>query len=157
MEKSHKIIIRKLSIVLCSLAFFAYASSCFALQTDEALNAAAARYITFLNAVGKLGVKSQGNNLPALFTSDLKKIMNGKLAFASLDKFSPQLESVYNAFGPWTIENLDTIISSQQNTCVVRYVLKSAQGGNFTTIGILRFDDKGLIREINEVYNKFEG
>jgi hypothetical protein len=157
MEKSHKIIRKKLSIILYALIFFAYVPSCFAVQTYETLNAAVAGYITFLNTVGKSGVTSQENTLPALFASDLKKIMNGKTAFASLDKFSPQLESVYNTFGPWTIENLDTIISPQQKTCVVRYVLKSAQGGNFTTIGILRFDDKGLITEINEVYNKFEG
>jgi hypothetical protein len=35
-------------------------------------------------------------------------------------------------------------------------VFRSSKGGNYTTIANLRLDDRGAIKEINEVYNKYE-
>ncbi len=58
--------------------------------------------------------------------------------------------------GTWTINNLDTLVSPEDNACVVRYTLKTSKNKAFITIAILRFDPKGQIMEINEVYNKYK-
>lgn len=137
------------------VACFAFDMNCWAQQNYEDLKTAAGRYIDFLKIVGNADVKTYAPQVLTLCTSNVKKVMNGKAALTTSDKFIAQLGEVRDMVGTWTIENLDTIISPEDHSCVVRYVLKSKEGA-YITLAILRYDDKGMITEINEVYNKFE-
>ena len=146
---------KNLKYVFFILAYFTFHSNCWAHQNYETLKVAAARYIDFLKLVGNSDVKTYANQMPTLCASDVKKIMNGKTAVTTRDNLVTQLGEVRDMVGTWTIENLDTVVSPADHSCIVRYVLKTAKDGSYITLAILRYDHEGMITEINEVYNKF--
>lgn len=143
--------------IICTVAFLLVHTGCRASEAYDTLKAAATNYILFLNVVGSADENTYAAQLPKIIATDCKKVMNGKTAVTSADQFKDQLKGVRKMVGKWTIETLDTLASPESNTCVVRYVLKSKKKGTFITMAILRYNDKGLITEVNEVYNKFEG
>ena len=138
------------------IACLAFNPNAWATHDYQTLKAAAEHYIGFLNEQGMPNA-GPSPELGNLFANNLKLVISGKTDFSTSDRFIPRLNNVRAQLGPWTIESLDTIASPEDQACVVRYVFKSSKGGVYTTIAILRLDDKGLISEINEVYNKFEG
>jgi len=133
---------KQLKYVVFIVACLTFNSNCWAKQNYEDLKEAAGRYIDFLKVVGTTDVKTYGAQVPTLCTSDIKKIMNGKTAVTTSDKFISQLREVRDMVGTWTIENLDTIVSPENQSCVVRYVLKTSKEGAYITLAILRYDAK---------------
>lgn len=143
-------------IIILAIGFLTFNPGCWAAETNDTLKTGAEGYINFLNLVGKAEEKTFATQVPALFAAEFKKVINGKTALTGRDQFARQLQKTLTKVGSWTVENIDTIVSSEDHACVVRYVLKSSKKGTFTTMAILRFDDKGLISEVNEVYNKLD-
>lgn len=135
---------------------FMVAANVQALSFDQ-LKEASEKYIDTLNIAGRMDANALAKRLPQVVTSKCQKIMNGKTATTDIVQLQFQLKDVINMAGAFTIDLLDTIPSPQDSASVVRYVLNSTYKGKFTTIAILRFNEDGLITEINEVYNRFEG
>ena len=129
---------------------------CWSKQNDEFLQTLAGRYIDFLKMVGQSDIKTYEAQVPNLFAPHFKKVMNGKIALTTSKELAPHLKDVRLMAGTWTVDNLETLSFPQDRVCVVRYVLNSSKEGTYTTIAILRYDDKELITEVNEVHNKFE-
>lgn len=146
-----------LKVVVFIIACLSFNPGCWAAQSYESLKAAVGKYIDFLKLVGNSDEKTFSDQVPSLVTTDFKKVINGKLSVAGSAKFAPQLQKLREKMGTWTIENLDTIVSPEDHSAVVRYVLKLPKKRDFTTIAILRYNDQGMLTEVNEVYHKFEG
>lgn len=132
-------------------------ANCFASHNYEALKSAGEKYLNFLNTVGQSDNSKANKQLPLVIAPRCQKIINGKIVAKDTDQLKIQLQDVHKMVGTWTIESLDTIASPLDQACVVRYVLKSSQKGNYTTMAILRYDEQGRVKEINEIWNMFEG
>jgi hypothetical protein len=56
--------------------------------------------------------------------------------------------------GKWSIELLNLVVSDCRSINVVQYIISSDNLGSFIVIIILKFNNMGLIEEINEVYHQ---
>ncbi|MBY0280701.1 MAG: hypothetical protein K2W94_00900 [Alphaproteobacteria bacterium] len=112
----------------------------------------AQKYIDYLKEVG---TSADGGfmNSPHPFAAKCKKIINGKLVLETDQDFRNQLKDLTKASNGWEVELADKIAGDDGRTCVVRYYLTSKTLGKFTTIAILRFDNSGALKKVNEVYH----
>ncbi len=144
-----------LFVILASVILTPHRSYAAAITT-ETLKIGCDRYIDMLNLAGKSDQTMYQKALPIVMSPQCQKIINGKLAVSNIKQLDSQLQDVHKMAGNWDIQPLDVIASSTDKTCVIRYILNSKSKGHFTTIAILRFDDNGRIKEINEVWNTYD-
>lgn len=111
-------------------------------------------YVTYLNDIGKAGTVEGIKNAPAL-AKECTKIINGGVLFKEGDKLLPQLDEAIKGVGGWEVTLLNVTVGKIGDAPVrmssVLYELTSKNAGTFRTSAFLTFDDKGRLREINEV------
>lgn len=123
------------------------------LKMMQNINLSATAYIDFMRRVGA----GQVDDLSRYFSSNVKKVENGKTLITGFEGLKEQLSSAQIAAAPWYMKILDVLTDQDKNAAAVRFVWDSEQIGKYTTMVMLKFDDAGKITEINEVYNKFVG
>jgi hypothetical protein len=125
-------------------------------QPDPALKSAIDRYVELINHLG--GDKTFDPEKAARACApDCKKIFNGKLEVSSREEFVAQLLSLKQKEGCWVIRPVETIVSTQDHTAVIRLIITLEKGGIYTALVILRFTPELLVKEVNEVFNQWEG
>src|SRR5690348_17066038 len=119
--KNRKTLMKKHLRLIAIIASLTFAPNAWALHDYHTLKTAAERYIGFLNERGMPNATPSAE-LGDLFANNLKLVISGKTDFSTSDKFIPRLNNVREQLGPWTIESLDTIVSPEDQACVIRYV-----------------------------------
>ena len=121
-------------------------------MTDTLLNTSH-RYIDFVNRIARGDTFDQMGESTFLLSSHCKKVFNGNLLMEDRESFVADLISVHQNYGGWKLVPLDIIDASADNAIVLRILIKAESFGTNTAIVILRFDENGLIAEINEVFS----
>lgn len=121
------------------------------------LHAIGKEYMALMNQIGKDPLASYDQRISNLFDTDCKKIVNSSLWYQGSNHYLPQLLAVRDKIGIWRIEPLDIIAGKDDKNVVVRFLVFAENGTVWNTLVILRVNEKGLISEINEVFNNYEG
>lgn len=117
-------------------------------MTNETL---AAQYNQFQNDFGQDVGQDYENIIRRLFTPDLEKVANGNKLANERAQLLPQLNSVKDFAGAWSIQTIEIIPSADNTKYTNRYSLKSEKGGQFEIIAILSIRE-GQIHRIDEIY-----
>ncbi len=137
------------------------------LEKVALLKAAAKRYKEFMIHYGQQDSQQVGGDLisemESLFAPECRKIVNG-------DTVSETLLGLYNQIGrakagiggdpktgtgPWTVrERKPPLVSAELGMVAVYYEITTERQGTIIVIKYLTCDTKGLITEIDEVFNK---
>ncbi len=115
------------------------------------------RFVDFINRISHGEEFAQYEVAATLISPDCRKIFNGGICIQGRDTIISDLLLVHKNHGSWTISPADTIISSGDQTVVLRLFIDMEKFGIFNAIVILRYDSHGLVTEINEVFNRVEG
>lgn len=126
---------------LCSFPFFCYSNN-----VD--------RYLDFIDQISQGEDRPYAEMASSLLAPECKKIYNGTLYTETREDFIADLLQVNKTYGRWNVRPADIIISN--DSAVLRLFIDMETLGSFTAIVILRYNENGLITEINEVFNKVE-
>ena len=149
-------------IVFCLIPFVSHSSEISREKIEAFLNQekvenhlgdATYRYLDFIDSL------AHGEYIPdglaaTLLDQDCKKIFNGSLYTSTRDAFVSDLVTVNKTQGCWNVYPADIIISPKSSTSILRLIIEMETSETFTAIVILRFNEKFLITEINEVFNR---
>lgn len=112
---------------------------------------------SYIGFMSRVGAGEEPSNLDAIFTSQVKKIENGKVLSSNISGLYDQLKSAQEIASPWDMNVLDILHDDENKTSVIRFTWRSDKLPNtYTTMVILR-EDGGKISEINEVYSQYYG
>jgi hypothetical protein len=123
-------------------------------ETEIKLLNATHQYLDFINKIGAGEIFPYKEVAENLLEQNLRKVFNGNLYTATRDDFIADLLLINATQGCWSVHPVEIITSPQSNTIVLRLIIKMENADFFTAIVILRFDERYLITEINEVFNR---
>ena len=89
-----------------------------------------------------------------LFSPDVRKVVNSNVICSNRDQLLDQMEDVIKTFGIKQVDLLESIRSVDQTTHVIRFEISYQDNTTEAVITIIRCDDTGVIREINEVFGE---
>ncbi len=161
----------KLSILMISLIFLH--SSCFAMVAKKAelcetyaekagsLKAIAEHYRKFLSQFGQ---EEPGDLLPTmktLFAPDIKKFVNTCHSIEGITPVATTIEELHaqicaakKDLGIWCVLDEDLpIVCVEENMVISHLAIPTQKKGIIVVMKKLTCDNKGLIKEINEVFN----
>jgi len=113
------------------------------------------QYILFVNRIAS-GENVRRGEASAILDPDCRKIFNGNLITTDSESFVMDLLSVYRNIGGWKVIPIEIIDATKDGVIVFRSMIETQNLGVYTAIVILRFNDEGLISEINEVFSFVE-
>jgi hypothetical protein len=113
----------------------------------------AQHYIKFLERIGA-SIEVIKTDSKLILTEDCKKIINGNINCKNKGEVENQLISTREVAGKWNIQLLNLLICDNRLVNVVQYIISSEKLGSFIVIAILKYNNMGLIEEINEVYHQ---
>lgn len=89
-----------------------------------------------------------------LFSPDVRKVVNSNVICGNRDQLLDQMEDVIKTYGIKQVDLLESIRSVDQATHVIRFEISYQDNTTEAVITIIRCDDTGVIREINEVFGE---
>ncbi len=124
--------------------------------TVDELKKVGERYTAFLTQFGLLdGEKTILPVMGQLFTRDCKKIVNGETICITLQGIFEQISMTKQKIGTWRLKVLKSYhINVEARSVAVHYEIPTDNDGTIVVMKYLTCDDKGLIKEIDEVFNK---
>ena len=124
-------------------------------EKADSLHKTAQRYTDFLAQFGKATTGDLTPQMESLFAADCNKIVNGRKVSGTIPELYAQIVQAKINVGLWTIAIVTPfIISPERNTVVAHYEIPTELQGTLVVIKFLLCNNKGLIKEINEVFNK---
>lgn len=111
------------------------------------------RYVDFINEVSSGQATHPLEKSKSLFAEDCRKVFNGHLFFKSREELVSDLVFLYKTKGGWNIHPVDTLVALDSRCVILRLKIALDKGGVYTAIKILRYNQDGLITEINEVFS----
>lgn len=112
------------------------------------------KYVEYLNTVGASLEAIKTSVHP--FALNCSKVINGTLVVTNAEQFKEQLWQVREPAGRWQVELIECLPCADNKTAVVRYDIVAENAGGFHVIAILRYNQNGLLEEVNEVYHPNE-
>ena len=119
--------------------------------TESGLTQIGHNYIAFLDRAGKAETQDFAQDVPKLFASVCKKIVNGKTMFDKSDAFGPYLGKAQEVFGKWEINQEYHLYPSPSTRSITISFIAETVDMQLLVIAILQIDKEGLICEIFEV------
>jgi hypothetical protein len=111
------------------------------------------RYINFLR---QLESSHSILDLEALFSIDVKKIINSKIICTNRDQLIEQIQHVTQVHGNSKVNLLELIVSSNPLINIIRFEITWKDNTTDCVITVLKCNEFGLIEEINEVLGEKE-
>ncbi len=122
-------------------------------RKEAVLQAAAKRYVGFLE---QFGAQDQGDIkalMASLFADDCQKVVNGKVIAHNVYDLYQQMAQAKEVVGTWSVELINPIVVNiDSNIVVIHYEISTQEAGTFLVMKFLAVDN-GFITDINEVYN----
>lgn len=117
---------------------------------------AANRYVALINKLSKGEEHDYFAQASTLLSPNCKKVFNGALVTSSCEQFVADLLQVYKTHGSWHLTPVEIVPSSETNSVTLRLTVDITALGKYTEMLLMKFDENGLISEINIVFSKVE-
>lgn len=120
------------------------------MQTDTV----ALRYIAFLDMFHQSKSNNLISEISSLFSPEIKKVVNSQTVCSNREELIKQMDDVVEACGIEATKLLEFIMSNDNKSCVLRWEITYKDNTAESIITILKYDEKGSITEINEVFGQ---
>ncbi len=118
------------------------------------MNSIITKYIDFLNLFGQSTQADFTQEIEALFSTDIKKVVNSNVVCTTREQLLEQIKDVKQAYGIRKNNILESFSNAHDNSHVIRWEIMYEDGDVDVVITILKNNDQGLITEVNEVFNQ---
>lgn len=114
-------------------------------------------YIAFLTAFGQSPNNNFSKECESLFSLNVKKIINSKVICTSRAQLIKQMIDVRTTYGIHKVHLLESFESADRTADIIHWEITYAKDNSTESImTIVKYNEKGIIEEINEVYGEKE-